>query len=46
LFILPIKNRIWIPNSGVPAKLLPVNVRVAVDGKPWKIRGVPYEMIG
>ena len=20
LFILPVKNRIWIPNSGVPAK--------------------------
>jgi len=46
LFILPIKDRIWIPNSGVPARLLPVNVKVDVDGKPWEIRGVPYELIG
>lgn len=44
LFILPIMNRIWIPNSGVPAKLLPVKVRVDVNGKRWEVRGVPYEI--
>jgi catechol-2,3-dioxygenase len=26
LFILPVKNRIWMPDSGVPARLLPVKV--------------------
>jgi Predicted ring-cleavage extradiol dioxygenase len=45
LFILPIKNRIWIPNSGVPAKLLPVKVTGQVEGKSWEVRGVPYEII-
>lgn len=44
LFILPIKDRIWIPNSGVPAKLLPVKVTVNVDGKPWEVQGMPYEL--
>jgi catechol-2,3-dioxygenase len=46
LFILPIKNRIWIPNSGVAAKLLPVRVKVNVNGKSWEVRGVPYEIVG
>jgi len=46
LFILPIKNRIWIPNSGVPAKLLPVKVKVDVDGKTWEVHGMPYEITG
>ena len=44
LFILPIKNRIWIPNSGVPAKLLPVKVTGDTDGKEWEVRGVPYSI--
>lgn len=44
LFILPVKNRIWIPNSGVPAKLLPVTVRGESNGKPWEVRGFPYEI--
>lgn len=44
LLILPIRNRIWIPNSGVPAKLLPVRVHVEADGKGWEVRGVPYEI--
>ena len=44
LFIIPIKDRIWIPNSGVPAKLLPVKLRVEVDDKKWGIRGYPYEI--
>lgn len=46
LFILPVKNRIWFPNSGVPAKLLPVKVMGEVNGKHWKVRGVPYEVTG
>lgn len=45
LLILPIKNRIWIPNSGVPARLLPVKVRGKVNGSSWEVRGVPYEII-
>ena len=44
LLILPIKNRIWIPNSGVAAKLWPVRVKVTVNGKLWEVRGVPYEI--
>lgn len=42
LLILPTKGRIWIPNSGVPAKLLPVKVSLEVDSKQWKVVGVPY----
>ena len=42
LFILPIKDRIWIPNSGVPAKLLPVKVQGETNGKQWEVRGMPY----
>ena len=42
--IIPHKDRIWIPNSGVPAKLLPVKVRVDVDGRKFEIRGFPYEV--
>ena len=44
LFILPVKDRIWIPNSGVPAQLLPVNVNCDVDGKKWEVRGMSYEI--
>ena len=44
LFILPIKNRIWIPNSGVPAKLLPVKVMGQANSKAWEVRGVPYQI--
>ncbi len=46
LFILPIKNRIWIPNSGVPARLLPVRVQGEANGKRWEVRGYPYEIMG
>ena len=45
LFILPIKARIWIPNSGVPAKLLPIKVKGIVEDKEWEVRGYPYEII-
>ena len=42
LFILPIANRIWMPDSGVPARLLPVKVTGNANGKHWEVRGVPY----
>ena len=44
LFILPIKDRIWIPNSDVPAKLLSVIVNVEANGTVWEVRGVQYEI--
>jgi hypothetical protein len=44
LFILPIKDRIWIPNSGVPAKLLPVKVQVEVQGAAGEVYGTPYRI--
>lgn len=46
LFILPAKDRIWYPNTGVPAKLLPVRVRAEVNGRMWEVRGTPYEITG
>lgn len=44
LFILPIKNRIWFPNSGVPAKLLPIKIRGEANGKEWEVHGCPYKI--
>ncbi len=44
LFILPIQNRIWMPDSGVPAKKLIVKVQGNANGKDWEVRGVPYEI--
>ncbi len=44
LFILPIENRIWYPNTGVPARMLSVQVDVEVNGKEFKLSGVPYEV--
>jgi catechol-2,3-dioxygenase len=45
LFILPIKDRIWIPNSGVPARMLPVRVTGHTNGQQWEVRGVPYKIL-
>jgi catechol 2,3-dioxygenase-like lactoylglutathione lyase family enzyme len=45
LLILPIKDRIWIPNSGVPARLISVRVEGEANGRSWEVRGVPYEVI-
>ena len=45
LFILPVENRIWIPNTGVPARMLSVKVDVEVNGKEFKLSGVPYEVV-
>lgn len=44
LLILPTKDRIWKPDTGVPAKLLPVRVQGESNGKGWEVRGVPYEI--
>jgi len=44
LFILPARDRIWKPDSGVPAKLLPVKVHEEVNGQEWEVRGYPYEI--
>jgi catechol 2,3-dioxygenase-like lactoylglutathione lyase family enzyme len=44
LLIIPVKDRIWIPNSGVPARLLSVRVEGMLNGKEWEVRGVPYEI--
>jgi catechol-2,3-dioxygenase len=46
LLILPAKDRIWMPDSGVPAKLLPVKVKGEINGREWEVRGVPYEILG
>lgn len=45
LLILPAKDRIWKPDSGVPAKLLPVRVWGEANDKEWEVRGVPYKII-
>ncbi len=45
LFILPVQNRIWMPDSGVPAKMLPVRVRGSAKGRDWEVRGVPYDVL-
>lgn len=46
LLILPVKDRIWMPDSGVPARPLPIKVSGDVDGKKWEVRGVPYIIAG
>lgn len=46
LLILPKVERIWMPDSGVPARMLPVHVWGQTNGGSWQIRGVPYELIG
>jgi catechol-2,3-dioxygenase len=44
LFILPEVGRLWLPthNPGIPARLLPVRVKVQVNGTAWEVQGVPY----
>jgi len=44
LFILSIQNRIWMPDSGVPAKMLPVKASGNANSKAWKVQGIPYEI--
>ncbi|MBL8080845.1 MAG: hypothetical protein JNM55_22930 [Anaerolineales bacterium] len=44
LFILAVENRIWYPNTGVPARLLDVHVDVEINGKDFKLNGMPYSV--
>jgi len=44
LLILPVRDRIWMPDSGVPAKMLPVKVTGSANGKKWEVRGYPYKI--
>ena len=46
LFILPSVGRLWLPthSPGIPARLLPVNVSVEVEGTVWEVSGIPYEI--
>jgi hypothetical protein len=46
LLILPITDRIWMPDSGVPARMLPVKVKGKANDKDWEVRGAPYEILG
>jgi catechol 2,3-dioxygenase-like lactoylglutathione lyase family enzyme len=46
LLIIPVQNRIWMPDSGVPARMLPVRVWGEVNGRDWEVRGVPYQIEG
>ena len=45
LLILPVKDRIWMPDSGVLAKMSPVKVIGNANGRDWEVRGVPYEIL-
>jgi hypothetical protein len=45
LFILPARDRIWKPDTGVPARLLPIHVWGEANSKRWEVRGYPYEII-
>ena len=44
LLILPVENRIWYPNTGVPARMLSVKVDMGVGAKEFKLSGVPYQV--
>lgn len=44
LLILPARDRIWMPDSGVPARLLPIKVWGTANGREWQISGVPYQV--
>ncbi|NOT03389.1 MAG: hypothetical protein HOP27_02195 [Anaerolineales bacterium] len=44
LFIVVKQGRIWYPNTGVPAQLLPVRVHAQVEETKMILSGVPYQM--
>ena len=44
LFIVVKQGRIWYPNTGVPAQLLPLRVHVQVNETKMIVSGVPYQM--
>jgi catechol-2,3-dioxygenase len=45
LLILPIQDRIWMPDSGVPARMLPIRVIGTANNRDWEIRAVPYQIL-
>ena len=44
LFIVVKQGRIWYPNTGVPAQLLPLRAHFQVDETKMILSGVPYQM--
>ncbi len=44
LFITVKQGRIWYPNTGIPAQLLPVRVHFQVDDTKMILSGVPYQI--
>jgi len=44
LFIVVKHGRVWYPNTGVPAQLLPLRVHFQVDETKMVLSGVPYKM--
>ena len=44
LFITVKQGRIWYPNTGIPAQLLPVCVHFQVDKIKFILSGVPYQI--
>jgi hypothetical protein len=42
LFILPVENRIWYPNTGIPAKLLDIKMNFEANGVNYELTGMPY----
>jgi hypothetical protein len=44
LLVLPIRDRIWMPDSGVPARMLPIQVMGTANDRDWAISGVPYQI--
>lgn len=42
LFILPVENRIWYPNTGIPAKLLDLKINFEIGEKNYELSGMPY----
>ena len=44
LFIVVKQGRIWYPNTGVPAQLLPVRVHFQVNETKMVLSGVPYQL--
>lgn len=44
LFITVKQGRIWYPNTGVPAQLLPVRVHFHMDETKFVLSGFPYQI--
>src|SRR5690349_19757198 len=44
LFILAVEDRIWYPNTGVPAKLLDIKMDFEANGVNYKLFGMPYKI--